>query len=288
MIRLYLEAVTAVCLTVDHIHELILRPAAHLIPLRPVVTSTCALLVHVDIFRVVDVLVRSALDAIDYARLGVHENRAGNVSRVIRLVEEDIFAVAAFSRKVLEVAILVNAVLLAESLPELRADWKVGVSVKRRARESSRGFHISHTTVSTLASLERDYLSRHGVRCFGDECRGGQPHLDDDRYGILAKHATRSRVCICIYNITRQEMNAYVSRLGVFRLARDVQPLLAIVWKSTVKWPPVLSPLSHRRDIAVRVRVGVVSAYSIPTFPTVCMPHLLWSVSCAFGTFDGL
>jgi hypothetical protein len=45
------------------------------------------------------------------------------------LVEEDVFAVAAFGCEVLEVAVLVDAVFLAELLPELRADWEELVHV---------------------------------------------------------------------------------------------------------------------------------------------------------------
>lgn len=119
MRELYLQAVTAVCLTIDHVHEFILRPIAHLIPHGPIVSGTRSLLVHVYILWVVDVLVRPGLNAIDYAGLRVHEDRAGNVASVVRLVEEDVFSVAAFSCKVLEVSILVNAMLLAEPLPEL-------------------------------------------------------------------------------------------------------------------------------------------------------------------------
>ena len=54
-----------------------------------------------------------------HARLQVEQDGARDVARVIRLVEEDVFAVAALGREVLEVAILVDAVLLAQLLPEL-------------------------------------------------------------------------------------------------------------------------------------------------------------------------
>jgi len=45
------------------------------------------------------------------------------------LVEEDILAVTSFYRIVGEVTRLVDAVFLAELLPELGADWEVGQSV---------------------------------------------------------------------------------------------------------------------------------------------------------------
>jgi hypothetical protein len=42
------------------------------------------------------------------------------------LVIEDILSVAAFGRKVFEVTVLVDAMFLAELLPELAADWFIG------------------------------------------------------------------------------------------------------------------------------------------------------------------
>lgn len=89
----------------------------------------------VEVLGVVDVLVRARLDSIDdlypiqqlgccsiersYSGFEVHQNGTRNVARVVGLVEEDIFAVAAFCSKVFEVAIAIDAVFLAELLPEL-------------------------------------------------------------------------------------------------------------------------------------------------------------------------
>jgi hypothetical protein len=54
--------------------------------------------------------------------LEVEQDGARDVARVVGLVEEDVLAVAALGRKVLQVAILVDAVLEAELLPELAPD----------------------------------------------------------------------------------------------------------------------------------------------------------------------
>ena len=96
--------------------------AAHIVPRSPVVSRSCAFLVYVEILWVVDVLVWPGLDTIDHSRLQIEEDGTRDVSRVVGLVEEDIFAIASLSREVFEVAVLVDAVFQAELTPELRAD----------------------------------------------------------------------------------------------------------------------------------------------------------------------
>jgi hypothetical protein len=81
--------------------------------------------VYVEVLGVVDVFVVAGLDRIEHPRLQVEEDGTRNVARVVGLVEEDIFAVAAFGRIVLEVSVFVDTVLLAELLPELLADYTV-------------------------------------------------------------------------------------------------------------------------------------------------------------------
>lgn len=96
---------------------------AHSISRRPIVTSTCALFVHVEVLRVVDVAVGTIDDTIDHSRLEVQHNRAWDVARVVGLVEEDILAIAAGVRAFggiwVKVSILVNTVLETQLLPEL-------------------------------------------------------------------------------------------------------------------------------------------------------------------------
>lgn len=81
---------------------------------------------HIEVLRVVDILMRSRLDPIEHARLEIQEDGAGNVACVVGLVEEDIFAVAAFGREGLEVAVAVDAMFEAQLLPELRTDFGSG------------------------------------------------------------------------------------------------------------------------------------------------------------------
>lgn len=57
-----------------------------------------------------------------YSWLQIDQYSSWNVSRVIRLIKEDIFSISTLSRKVLEVSILADAVFLAQLLPELTAD----------------------------------------------------------------------------------------------------------------------------------------------------------------------
>ena len=98
---------------------------AGLVSITPVVAGTYAALSNEEVFRVVDVLVRAGLDAVDDAWLEVDQDGPGDVSGVVALVEEDVLAVAALARKVLEVAILVDAVFLAKLLPELAANYGI-------------------------------------------------------------------------------------------------------------------------------------------------------------------
>lgn len=119
----HLQAVATICLPVDHVQDLILHRFAHSISRRPIVTSTCALFVHIEVLRVVDVAVGTIDDTIDHSRLEVQHNRARDVARVVGLVEEDIFAIAAGVRAFggiwVKVSILVNTVLETQLLPEL-------------------------------------------------------------------------------------------------------------------------------------------------------------------------
>jgi hypothetical protein len=57
-----------------------------------------------------------------YPRLKINQNCSWNISCIITLVVEDVFAVAALGRKVFEVAISPDAVLLAELLPKLASN----------------------------------------------------------------------------------------------------------------------------------------------------------------------
>jgi DNA-binding IclR family transcriptional regulator len=79
--------------------------------------------VHIEVLRIVNVAVWTIDDTIDHSRLEIQHNRARNVARVVGLVEEDVLAIAASVRALggvwVKVAILVNAVLEAELLPEL-------------------------------------------------------------------------------------------------------------------------------------------------------------------------
>jgi len=85
-----------------------------------------------------------------HSRLEIEEDGARDVARVVGLVEEDILAVAAFGRVGCEITILIDAVFLAELLPELGADCAVSVMV-----DQSFGA-VRLTAVTALAGLERD------------------------------------------------------------------------------------------------------------------------------------
>ena len=101
----------------------------------------------------------------EHTRLKVDEQRTRDVLLVVGLVKEDVLAIAAVRRKVLEDAILADAVLKAQLLPELHADL-----------------------VAALAHLQRDDLARlrRGTRDAAGEAR----EVDVIRTGGSAAEAT--------------------------------------------------------------------------------------------------
>lgn len=119
----YLEGVTSVGLAVDHLHNILMNTLARLVTLTPVVGSSDAILAHKEVLGIVNVLVRAGLDTIDHSGLQINEDGAGDVARVVGLVEKHIFAIAALGREVFKVAILRNTVFLAQLLPELTANF---------------------------------------------------------------------------------------------------------------------------------------------------------------------
>ena len=122
----HLQTVTPICLAINHIHHVLLHLAPHRIPRRPVVPRAGPLLVHIEVLRVVYGAMTARLDAVDHAGLQVEQDGAWDVSRIVGLVKEDVFPVAAFGRVGCEIAGAIDTVLLAELLPELTADYTRG------------------------------------------------------------------------------------------------------------------------------------------------------------------
>lgn len=119
----HLQTITAIRLPVDHVQNLILHSLAHRVASCPIVSRTGAFLVNVKVLRVVDIAVRAIDDAVNHSRLEVQHDRARDVARVVGLVKEDIFAVAAsvgsFGGVWVKVTVLVDAMFKAQLLPEL-------------------------------------------------------------------------------------------------------------------------------------------------------------------------
>lgn len=138
----YLEGITAISFTIYHFHDVFMYRLASLITVTPIVCCTDTIFAHVEVLWVVDILVWSCLYSIDdletvsvsiaallrfipvtYSGFEIDQDGPRNVSSVVALVEEDVFAVAALGREVLQVSVLADAMLLAELLPELAANW---------------------------------------------------------------------------------------------------------------------------------------------------------------------
>jgi hypothetical protein len=62
--RTYLEGITSVSLSVDHLHHLFINRLSHLISIAPIISSSFALFFHEKVLRVIDILVRAGLDAV--------------------------------------------------------------------------------------------------------------------------------------------------------------------------------------------------------------------------------
>ena len=118
----YFEAVTPICLAINHIQNLLLDLAAHRIPRCPIVSRSTSFLVGKHILGIVDILVRARENAVYDTRFEIEKDCAGDVARVVGLVEENIFTVANLGREGFEVAVTVDAVFQTQLLPELRAD----------------------------------------------------------------------------------------------------------------------------------------------------------------------
>jgi len=96
---------------------------SRLISISPVVCCTHPILPNEKVLGVVDVFVGARLDTIYDTRFQIYQNRSRNVSRIVGLVEEDIFAVTALCRKFLQVTILTDPMFLAQLLPELTSNY---------------------------------------------------------------------------------------------------------------------------------------------------------------------
>lgn len=134
-----LERVTTVRLSINHLHDVLADLFARLVAITPVVGGAGTVLADVKVLGVVYILVRTGLDAVNDAGFEVDQNRSWYVSGIVALVVKDILAIAAFGRKVLEVPILVDPVLLAQLLPELAPNL---VCVSLCSTSSYRGMGI--------------------------------------------------------------------------------------------------------------------------------------------------
>ena len=90
----------------------------------PIVTCSTTVARDEEVLRVVQIGVEAILDAVDHSRLQVNEQGARNVVLVVRLVEEDIFSVVALRGVLLQDALSADAVLLAQLLPKLVANYR--------------------------------------------------------------------------------------------------------------------------------------------------------------------
>ena len=154
---------------------------------------------HEEVLRVVEVSVFRVLDGVDDARLEIEEQSAGHVVVVVRLVEEDILAVARVAVRgvLLQNAVVGDAVLRAQLLPKLRADL-----------------------VAALANLKGDHLARHreawdkrvGLRERG--ARGADKNLRRERNARATSRLEGAReACVSFPSCVVARVSLKISRL---------------------------------------------------------------------------
>jgi hypothetical protein len=61
----YLKGVTAVCFAINHLHDFLVNCLSCLISITPVICCTYSVLSNEKVFRVVNILIRAGLDAIE-------------------------------------------------------------------------------------------------------------------------------------------------------------------------------------------------------------------------------
>lgn len=151
----YLERITSIGLAVYHLHYILVDQLSCLISISPVVGCTHPILPNEKVLGVVDVFVGARLNTVDDTRFQIYQNRSRDVSRIVGLVEEDIFAVTALCRKFLQVTILTDPMFLAQLLPELTSNY-----IPPRLEIAHKYFVAWElTAVAALAGLNRDNFS---------------------------------------------------------------------------------------------------------------------------------
>jgi hypothetical protein len=112
------QRIATICFSVYHLHDIFVDRLSGLVAIPPIVCSSDSILADKEVFRIVDILIWSRLDAVDdlepplavrrdmvrlitYTRLQIYQDRARDIACVIRLVEEDVFAIATLCRELL-------------------------------------------------------------------------------------------------------------------------------------------------------------------------------------------
>lgn len=94
----HLQTVASIRFPINHIQHLILHSISHSITRRPIVSRARSFLVHIEVLRIVNVAIGPVCDTVYDSRFEIEHDRARHIARVVGLVEEDIFAIAASMR----------------------------------------------------------------------------------------------------------------------------------------------------------------------------------------------
>lgn len=120
-----LQTIWTICLSVNHIDNLLLHFFSLCVPACPVVAGPAALFGYEYVLRVVQLRICAILNSINNPRLEINQQRSWYIMIVVCLVEEYIFPILDLiaHRIFFEYPRWAYAMLLAQLLPKLTADY---------------------------------------------------------------------------------------------------------------------------------------------------------------------
>ncbi len=181
----YFQRVTAICFSVDHLHDFLVDRLSGLISIAPVVSGADAILANVEVFGIIYVLVGARLDAVDdlifFPLLFslflpfTSDPGAACVSREVpsrsispwvciecrRFDSRRHLSVAALGGEIFEISVLADAMLLAQ--PAARTGCQLDTDSQQGRKGGDGGvvgIGVALTAVSALAGLNSNDFSK--------------------------------------------------------------------------------------------------------------------------------
>lgn len=116
------ETVAVLSFSINDVQQLLLKLGRFVEAISPVVSRSTSFRTHEDVFLVEEISNIGLLNRIDHSRFEIEQDSARNKVFVVCLVKEHIFPVLTVHRKLFQLAIFGDAMLLTQFLPELSSD----------------------------------------------------------------------------------------------------------------------------------------------------------------------